>query len=227
MSNNQFYSLSQNLDYDFNNVELLQQALTHKSFGKSNYERLEFVGDSILDYIISSYLYENYPQYSEGVLSQIRAALVNQDTLASIAREIHLGEFLHLGDGEQKSKGYDRPSILADSLEAIFAAINLDSTLAKSRDVILKLYEPHLKNLDKLITKDSKSLLQEYLQSQKIPVPNYTIKEVTGPDHDSIFNVKCSIPELGIEALAKGKSKKEASQIVAQKLLNMIENLKS
>ena len=227
MTNHTFAKLSKSLGYDFNNIELLQQALTHKSFGKLNYERLEFVGDSILDYAISGYLYKAYPAYSEGELSQIRAALVNQNTLASLARGIELGKFLLLGDGEEKSCGRDRSSILADSLEAIFAAISLDGSLSSAMTAILHLYQKRFESLDSLIKKDSKSTLQEYLQAHKITVPSYVVKEITGPDHDSIFNVECIIPELDIRVEAKGKSKKEASQIVAQIVLDLIESRKN
>lgn len=222
MANFVIDELSNSLKYSFKNTGLLQQALTHKSFSKLNYERLEFVGDSILDYVIAHNLYVKYPAYSEGELSQIRAALVNQDTLATIANEIKLGNYLLLGDGEEKSRGRERPSILADSLEAIFAAISIDSSLADAETVILFLYQKRFDNLESLIKKDSKSLLQEYLQGRKLPVPNYIVKEITGPDHDSIFNVECVIPELSIKMEAKGKSKKEASQIVAQMVLTFI-----
>jgi len=211
--------LQDSLGYFFKNIELLKQALTHRSSSKNNYERLEFLGDGILDHVIALNLYNKFNDLSEGELSKIRAALVNQDALVSIANKIHLGNYLLLGAGEEKSGGRQRDSILADSLEAIFAAVSLDSSYDNAKLVIEKLYAESLENIDQLITKDNKSILQEYLQKHKISVPTYEIIESIGPDHDSVFNVLCTIAELGIKTSAKGKSKKEASQIAALKIL--------
>jgi ribonuclease III len=212
-------NLKDSLGYSFKNEDLLKQALTHRSFSKKNYERLEFLGDGILDHVIALNLYNKFDDLSEGELSKIRAALVNQDALVAIANKIHLGHYLLLGDGEEKSGGRKRDSILADSMEAIFAAVSLDSSFECARLVVEKLYAESLDNIDQLITKDNKSLLQEYLQKQKISVPTYEIIESIGPDHDSIFSVLCTVHELGIKASAKGKSKKEASQLAALKIL--------
>ena len=212
-------NLQESLGYSFKNLELLKQALTHRSLGKNNYERLEFLGDGILDHVIALNLYNKYNELSEGELSKIRAALVNQDALVKVANKIHLGNYLLLGDGEEKSGGRKRDSILADSLEAIFAAVSLDSSFEFAKLVVEKLYAEAIENIDQLITKDNKSLLQEYLQKYKISVPTYEIIESMGPDHDSIFSVRCEVAELGIKASAKGKSKKEASQLAAIKVL--------
>ena len=201
---------------------MLKQALTHRSYSKINYERLEFVGDGVLDYIIALNLYQKYPNLSEGELSKIRAALVNQNSLVEIALSLDLGAYLFLEYGEEKSGGRLRPSILADSLEAIFAAITLDSDIYHAKVVIDKLYQQKLVNADVLISEDSKSIVQEYLQKMKIEVPTYKVTKLSGPDHDPIFTVKCEIPQLSIFIEAQGKTKKEASQIVAGKILNII-----
>jgi len=214
--------LQQALDYTFTDFLLLKRALTHRSLSRENYERLEFVGDGILDYVVALNLYQLYPHLSEGSLSKIRAALVNQDSLVELANSISLGDYLFLGDGEEKSSGRSRPSILADVLEAIFAAVSLDSSFLNAKKVIEKLYREKLINAEDLVLKDSKSLLQEYLQGHKINVPDYTVVELSGPDHASIFKVECIIPELDIKVLAQGRSKKEASQLVAEKVLSSI-----
>lgn len=215
--------LQDKLGYTFSDLSLLKRALTHRSYGRPNYERLEFVGDGILDYVVALNLYQNYPDLSEGELSKIRAALVNQESLVELANSIELGKYLYLGDGEVKSGGRERPSILADTLEAIFAAISFDSSFANARRTIENIYQVKLVNAEKLILKDSKSMLQEYLQAHRINVPDYTVVELTGPDHASIFNVECTIPELNISTLGQGKSKKEASQLAAEKILQIIQ----
>lgn len=214
--------LQQQLGYTFKDVSLLRQALTHKSYGKPHYERLEFVGDGILDYIIALLLYQNYPDLSEGQLSKIRAALVNQDTLCELALALHLGDYLFLGDGEEKSGGRSRPSILADAVEAIFAAISFDSGIMDVKQVIGDLYQDKLINACELIFRDSKSILQEYLQARKLGLPSYTVVELSGPDHDTIFKVECSIIGLDVHVLATGKTKKEASQAAALSVLDII-----
>ena len=214
--------LQTKLGYTFKNITLLAQALTHKSCNKINYERLEFVGDGILDYVVALNLFQQYPHLSEGELSKMRASLVNQEALVEIAFELELGQHLYIGDGEEKSHGRNRHSILADSVEAIFAAISFDSSFEQSRAVIERLYKDKFKNVEKLLLKDSKSLLQELLQARKIDVPIYTVLESTGPDHASVFNVECEVPALSIKVTAKGKSKKEASQFAAEKILELI-----
>lgn len=218
----QFELLQQRLNYKFKNEELLKQALTHRSFCRNNYERLEFVGDGILNYVVALTLYKKYPNLSEGELSKIRSALVNQDCLAEIAIEVGLNQFLLLGDGEIKSGGSKRPSILADSLEAIFAAINIDAGFNDARRVIEGLYAEKLKNAESLIFKDSKSILQEFLQVRRIKVPEYNVIKLSGPDHDSVFHIQCEVPELGLMVVANGKTKKEASQAAAEEILNLI-----
>lgn len=214
--------LQEELNYKFVRIELLKQALTHRSSSSRNYERLEFVGDGILDYVIAVNLFHKYPNLAEGELSKMRSALVNQDTLVDIAGQIKLGQYLSLGDGEEKSGGRTRPSILADSLEAIFAAISFDSDFVNAKLTIEALYKDKLQDVDMLVLKDSKSLLQEYLQARKLNPPEYRIVAATGPDHDSVFCVECVVKELDLKILAKGKSKKEASRSAAAKALQLI-----
>ena len=218
----QFEQIQQKISYTFHDIAWLQQALTHRSYARQNYERLEFVGDSILNYVVALSLYQKYPQLSEGELSKIRSALVNQDSLADIALKIGLSDCLLLGDGEIKTGGRIRPSILADSLEAVFAAISLDSDFESARVVVEALYKDKLFNAERLLLKDSKSILQEYLQEKRIKVPEYTVIELSGPDHDSVFRIQCEIPELEIKVVASGKTKKEGSQLAAEEILNLI-----
>ena len=219
-------NLQQDLCYTFTDVSLLKRALTHRSYGKPNYERLEFVGDGILDYAIALALYNMYPALAEGELSKIRAGLVNQDSLVDLALQLKLGQYLFLGDGEVKSGGRQRPSILADTLEAIFAAISLDANIEESLRVIQTIFTTKLKDAEKLIKSDSKSLLQEYLQANRFEVPIYNVVNSIGPDHDSIFNVECCIVELNIKVIGSGKSKKEASQMAADKVFKLIKERK-
>lgn len=214
--------LQEKLCYSFKNVDLLKQALTHRSYSKLNYERLEFVGDGILDYVVAINLYHKYPNVAEGDLSKMRAGLVNQDSLVAIAICLNLGSYLFLENGEEKTGGRGRPSILADSLEAIFAAICLDSDFQNAKVVIEQLYEIKFTTAETLLTKDSKSLLQEYLQEKKINVPSYNVIDSTGPDHNSVFKVECKVPELEIKVVAEGKTKKEAGRLAAEKILYLI-----
>ncbi|HLX52527.1 MAG TPA: ribonuclease III [Aquella sp.] len=222
---NDYTKLEELLGYTFNNAGLLKLALTHRSYDVPNYERLEFVGDGILDYVIAKNLYTRYPNFTEGDLSKVRAALVNQDTLVEIANKIDLGQYLLLGDGEEKSGGRKRPSILGDCLEAIIAAVALDSSDIRATEVIERFYGEYLDNAEHLISKDFKSILQECLQSRKIGLPVYELRGTDGPDHSMIFHVECVIPELDIKVIAQGRNKKEASQIAAERALAQIHSL--
>ncbi len=214
--------LQNSLGYTFNDEAILRQALTHRSFGKDNYERLEFVGDGVLDYVIALSLYTLYPELPEGKLSKVRAALVNQDSLAEIAIKLDVGSNLFLGDGEEKTGGRLRKSILADALEAIIAAISLDSSFDVAKKIIENLYSSQLNNVNSLILGDGKSMLQEYLQAQRMDMPIYSVLAVNGPDHESVFTVEGKLNELELRVVANGKSKKEATQIVATQLLQLI-----
>jgi ribonuclease-3 len=218
--------LQEILDYKFNDMTLLRLALTHRSYSRQNNERLEFVGDGVLDYVIAMNLYHRYPHLAEGHLSKIRAALVNQNTLVEIAAKMDLGSYLFLGPGEERSGGRMRPSIIADCLEALFGAVAFDSNCIQAARVIELLFEEYLDNAEHLVTKDFKSILQEYVQSRKISLPIYETKGTDGPDHNSVFIVECIIPELGIKIPARGRSKKEASQVAAEKALAQIHSSK-
>lgn len=223
---NDLTKLQEILDYNFNDIALLKLALTHRSYDRQNNERLEFVGDGILDYVIAMNLYNRYPHLAEGNLSKIRAALVNQNMLVEIATKIGLGQFLYLGPGEERSGGRKRPSILADCLEALFAAVAFDSNCYQAIRVIECMFEEYLDDAEYLISKDFKSILQEYVQSRKMKLPIYELRGTEGPDHNSVFIVECIVPELGIKVPARGRSKKEASQVAAEKALSLINSSK-
>jgi ribonuclease-3 len=217
--------LQEQLGYEFNDVSLLRQAITHRSYSKINNERLEFVGDGVLDYVIALNLYQIYPDLSEGELSKMRAALVNQDGLVEIAEQLNLGHCLYLGNGELKSGGRQRPSILADALEAIFAAITLDSSFEKCRRVIERLFYYPLREQQQGKTKDYKTQLQEYIQAKRFRLPRYEIVGMTGPEHDMLFRVECTIEELDVRAYGEGKGKKQASQCAANNLLMLLNEM--
>lgn len=209
--------LSRQLGYSFRKPALLRQALTHRSYGTPHNERLEFLGDSVLSLAISTRLYHDFPQLTEGELSRVRAHLVKEPTLAEIAQELHLGDYLFLGEGELKSGGFRRPSILADALEAIFGAIYLDGGFDEARRVLDVLYTPVLERLDpKKLSKDPKTQLQEYLQGRKLRLPKYTIVATEGEAHEQLFRVECHIPELDIRVLGEGASKRKAEQEAAR-----------
>lgn len=210
------------LGYTFCNSLLLEEALTHRSATGCNNERLEFLGDAILNVVIAAELFRTYPQATEGELSRLRASLVKQDTLAGLARGLALGDYLHLGSGELKSGGFRRDSILADALEAIFGAVFLDSDWETCRGLILQLYRDCLAGLptaDEL--KDPKTRLQEYLQARQRALPVYHILEVTGAAHAQYFKVECSIDNL--RTVAVDTSRRKAEQEAARQALELIQ----
>ena len=209
-------ALCRQLGYRFHKAELLRQALTHRSHSSPNNERLEFLGDSVLNCVTATRLYHAYGKVAEGDLSRMRAHLVKAATLGEIAISMKLGDYLLLGEGELKSGGFRRPSILADGLEAIFGAIYLDGGFAEAERVINTLYEPLVKELDpKTLGKDPKTLLQEYLQGRKIPLPQYNVIAITGEAHEQHFVMECVIPSLGFSASGKGNSRRSAEQTAA------------
>ena len=215
--------LCRRIDYDFKKIAFLKQALTHCSAGNVNNERLEFLGDSILSFVIAHALYEQFPAQSEGQLSRLRAHLVKGEMLAEIALELDLGEYLYLGQGELKSGGFRRASILADALEAIFAAVFLDGGLEQSKLVILNLYRSRLgdNNLNDNL-KDAKTQLQEYLQAEKHPLPEYTLTKVEGEEHDQIFYITCDLQGLSMSAHGTGANRRKAEQQAATQLLQQV-----
>ncbi len=224
--------LSAIIGYSFNDQSLLLRALTHRSAKGGHNERLEFLGDSILGFIIAETLYEKFPKQNEGELTRMRSSLVKGVTLADIARDFNLGEFLILGPGELKSGGHRRDSILEDAVEAIIGAVYIDSDIYTCKDLVLKWFEKRLKAIKPgQEQKDPKTRLQEYLQGRKIPIPQYDVINTTGQSHNQEFTVRCTTPELSIEVTTKGTSRRKAEQSAAEKVLakvldknNMIKN---
>lgn len=216
--------LTRILGYEFKNLAYLKQALTHCSVGSDNYERFEFVGDSILSFVIAYELFLLFPNQSEGQLSRLRAFLVKGEMLAEIAREISLGDYLVLGQGELKSGGFRRDSILADSLEAIFAAVFLDGGIEAAKKAILNLYQSRLHNTnlnDSL--KDYKTQLQEYLQSKKKPLPEYRLVSLEEDESDQIFQVTCAVVNVKFTTEGRGNNRRKAEQIAAKLFLEQLQ----
>lgn len=216
--------LSANLGYIFKNPQLLTAAVSHRSYHGPNNERLEFLGDSILSFIITNALYHNYPQAAEGELSRIRSTLVREETLASLALQFNLGNFLRLGAGEKRSGGAKRASILADAMEAIIGAIYLDAGIVVCEQRVLEWYAEQLKNPQQLSseTKDPKSSLQEYLQSQHFSLPVYTILKIEGAQHQQIFYIECAVPEIAYKTQGTGNNRRRAEQEAALKMLEYL-----
>ena len=210
--------------YQFKHRELLEQALTHRSFSRSaNNERLEFLGDSGLNLIISNFIYGRFESASEGRLSRIRASLVKQETLAMVAREIGLGDHILLGGGELKSGGFRRDSILSDALEALIGAIYLDSDYVQAEKTVLHLFDNLLQAVDVGSSlKDPKTQLQEYLQGRQKSLPLYEVIQTNGKSHDQIFTVNCELSDLGLQSEGKGSSRKKAEQQAAHNLLHKL-----
>ena len=208
------------IGYNFEDKSLVDQALTHRSAGGTNNERLEFLGDSILGFIIADELFKNLAGADEGSMSRYRSSLVKGVTLAEIAREIDLGNYLLLGPGELRSGGHTRDSILADALEAVFAAVYLDGGYVAARKVILDLYKNRLVEIQsKKPQKDPKTRLQEYLQARQYKLAEYSVIEITGEQHNQNFTVRCVIDDLGLDAVSQGHSRRKAEQKAASKLL--------
>jgi len=216
-----FYALT---GYQFKQRDLLQQALTHRSFSRSgNNERLEFLGDSVLNLIITRHIYRRFENADEGELSRIRASLVKQSTLAKVARGIDLGDAINLGGCELKSGGYRRASILADALEAVVGAVFLDSDYLQAEKAVLQLYREQLESIDADAEfKDPKTRLQEYLQSRQLGLPVYAVEQTTGQAHSQKFTISCTLADLDLQESGSGTSRKKAEQQAAQKLLDRI-----
>ncbi|MBI5005538.1 MAG: ribonuclease III [Nitrosomonadales bacterium] len=216
-------ALCRQLGYQFLQPQLLQRALTHRSYSAAHNERLEFLGDSVLNCTIAKYLYETFPDLPEGDLSRLRSNLVNQQTLATLAQQLNLGELLQLGEGERKSAGFRRPSILADALEALFGAVMLDSDFAAAEAVVLRLYVPFIAQTDlQALGKDAKTQLQEYLQGHKLALPQYSVLEIKGEAHAQTFVVSCDIPQHGLRTQGEGASRRIAEQVAAEKAYQQI-----
>ena len=211
-------SLSRIIHYTFNDPSLMIMALTHRSFSAQHNERLEFLGDSVLSFLIANELYKRFPRIDEGDLSRLRAQLVKESSLSGIATSIGLGDFIRLGEGELKSAGWRRPSILADTFESIMGAIYLDGGIEAAQQFVSRFFETQLNEIDpQLIQKDPKTLLQELLQSKKNELPIYTVVSIEGEAHSQIFTIECSIKKYDIKTQGVGNSRRMAEQEAASK----------
>ena len=216
-------ALCRQLGHVFTQPQLLQRALTHRSHNQAHNERLEFLGDSVLNCVIAKHLYEAYPDLPEGDLSRLRSNLVNQQTLFVLAQQLHLGEMLLLGEGERKSAGFRRPSILADAMEALFGAIFLDAGFVAAEKAVLGLYVPFIAQADvQTLGKDYKTLLQEYLQGKKLALPKYTVIATKGEAHAQLFQVECEIGQLRLTTRGEGVSRRTAEQVAAEAAYHQI-----
>ena len=215
--------LEQRLGHRFQRAELLEQALTHRSYGSPHNERLEFLGDGVLGCVIAQELFTRYPALSEGDLSQMRASLVRKEALAALARDLGLGECLRLGEGESASGGSARPSILADTLEALYGAVFLDAGYESARDVVRSNFGASLDALDlRGPVKDAKTRLQELLQGRGQGLPSYHVVATQGAAHQQVFEVECVVERLGLRATGRGEARRAAEQQAAEALLRQL-----
>ena len=216
--------LERRIGHTFANVELARQALTHRSFGSLHNERLEFLGDSLLNCAVATLLYERFAQLPEGDLSRLRAGLVNQSSLSEVATSLGLGDRLRLGEGELKSGGFRRPSILADAFEAVLGAVYLDAGFVAVRGVVERVLGGRMEQNEGLpVAKDPKTALQEHLQGRKLQLPRYAVQRTEGEAHDQIFTVECRVDDLGLVATGKGASRRAAEQAAAEGLVAQLE----
>ncbi|WP_323071909.1 ribonuclease III [Mycetohabitans endofungorum] len=215
--------LESRLHYEFRNAELLRQAMTHRSHSATHNERLEFLGDSVLNCVVAALLFQRFGKLDEGDLSRVRANLVKQQSLYEIAQALNIAEALRLGEGELRSGGFRRPSILADTFEAVLGAIFLDGGFDAAQTVIKRLYVPILDHIDpRTLGKDAKTLLQEYLQGHKIALPSYAVIATTGAAHNQQFEVECTVPKLEVKVFGTGASRRAAEQAAAKKALEEV-----
>ena len=223
-TDNRLQALEDKLDYRFRDEQLLVRALTHRSASGQHNERLEFLGDAVLGYVIGDYLHRTRQGQRENSLSLLRASLIKRDSLVEIARAIDLGAHLALGPGEHRSGAAGRASILADALEAVIGAAHEDGGIEASRSLILYLFRERLKNLAERATKDPKSELQERLQARGLGLPAYRIVDIEGRHHEQVFNVACEVMGLGMSVTACGQSRKVAEQSAAARMIVEIES---
>ncbi len=213
------------VDHVFSDARLLQQALSHRSVGRPHNERLEFLGDSLLNAVVAEALFRRWPSADEGALTRLRASLVKGETLADIAREIQLGDVLRLGPGELRSGGFRRDSILSDALEAIIGAAYLDGGWPVCQRLVLALLGERIEQVDPSgALKDPKTLLQERLQARQLPLPQYSMLAESGHDHAPLFRARCEVPDLGLVGEGEGGSKRVAEQAAARLVLEMLED---
>lgn len=215
--------LKKTLQYRFQNAELFEQALTHRSASSRNNERLEFLGDAVLDFVVSDAVYLARPEAPEGDLSKLRASLVKDETLAEISAELGLGEHLILGSGERKSGGHRRESILADALEAIFGAVFLDRGFAAAKEVIDRVYEDRYGDLpDVSDLRDPKTQLQEWLQARKMALPDYELVSVSGLEHKRRFSISCTVVDKSASTAGESTTRRKAEQEAARKMIELL-----
>lgn len=220
-------ALASKLGHSFQNQALMNLALTHRSFSGKNNERLEFLGDAILNFVAGEALFERFPQAKEGQLSRLRSKLVKEETLAILARHFEIGDYLNLGSGELKSGGFRRDSILADAVEALIGAIYLDAGMDKARQVVLKWLEDEFKDLTLVDTnKDTKTRLQEFLQSRNADLPKYEVVKIEGEPHERVFYVECYLGILDKKTRGQGTSRRIAEKQAAGRALELLESKK-
>ncbi|MFA0037898.1 ribonuclease III [Vibrio sp. 10N.261.52.A1] len=218
--------LERKVGYQFNDADLIHLALTHRSAAGKHNERLEFLGDSILSFVIADDLYHRFPKVNEGDMSRMRATLVRGHTLAELGREFELGDYLKLGPGELKSGGFRRDSILADAVEAIIGAIYLDSDTETVRGIILSWYQSRLEAIQPGVSqKDPKTRLQEFLQGRRNPLPVYTVTNIKGEAHNQEFTVECEVAGVDKPVIGKGTSRRKAEQAAAETALEQLSNV--
>ncbi|MDO9980972.1 ribonuclease III [Glaesserella parasuis] len=219
----QLERLQKKLGYQFANLDYLTQALTHRSAASKNNERLEFLGDSILNFAIGKALYEKFPKANEGELSRMRAALVKEQTLAVVARQFELGEYMKLGAGELKSGGYRRESILSDCVEAIIAAVYLDAGIDRAMERVHCWYQQLLNDMQLgEAQKDPKTRLQEYLQGRKLPLPTYEVIDIKGEAHNQTFKVSCKVEKVDEIFIGNGTSRRKAEQDAVLQVIKVL-----
>lgn len=217
--------LAQALGYAPGSLELLEQALTHRSASSTNNERLEFLGDALIGFVIAEALWERFPEADEGTLSRMRASLVKRESLAKLARGLQLGDYLRLGAGELRTGGHARDSILADALEAVLGSIYLDTGFDKTRSVVLNLFASRLDQTDAARAgKDPKTRLQELLQSRKRPLPEYMVLSIDGDQHNQTFTVSCALQDADLNSRGLGTSRRRAEQAAAELMLEQIQD---
>lgn len=220
-------TLANKLGHSFKDQALMNLALTHRSFSAKNNERLEFLGDAILNFVVGEALFERFSEAKEGQLSRLRAKLVREETLATLARHFQIGDYLNLGSGELKSGGFRRESILADAVEALIGAIYLDAGMDKARELVLKWLEHEFKDLTLVDTnKDTKTRLQEFLQSRNADLPKYEVVKIEGEPHERIFHVECYLGLLDKKTRGHGTSRRIAEKLAAGRALELLESKK-
>ena len=220
---NAYGELEKRLGYVFQEPALLRSALTHKSASTDNFERLEFLGDAAIGFLVAQQLFDSKPDATEKQLTLMRAKLVNAEALAAVARDVQLGTFLNLGASERQSGGAERTSMLADALEAIVGAVVCDGGMAAAATVVRHAFHGRLQTVENVELKDAKTLLQEYLQARGIALPTYTVVATTGKEHAPLFAVDCAIEKFGLRTQGRGKSRRLAEKAAAAAALRRLE----